>query len=138
MTNISRKPPGQRRRIGRMSQHIGPMPNNNRDRVSNGSCIAHGIDLRSRAGRRWRHVYESSRALVDPSFDHLCRNLATLIVAREQVDADLIAGRRVDADELIRFTNAIGRTVARLGLARPPTQLGALLRAAKQAAATPP
>jgi hypothetical protein len=83
-------------------------------------------DGRSRDARRWRDVYESTRAQVDPRYDHICRSLASLVVTREALDARLVAGEDIDPDILIRLASSISRTLTKLGLAQPPPARGSI------------
>jgi hypothetical protein len=90
------------------------MPRNNRSAVSNGTRL--GIDLRSKDGRRWRDIYAAAMEATHARHESLCRQLATLTIRREQLDAQVAAGRDVDIDLLLRLSSEVRRTQERLGL----------------------
>jgi hypothetical protein len=77
-------------------------------------------DGRSAEARRWRDVYQATRAQVDPKYDHLARSLASLVVQREALDAALVAGQPIDVDLLVRLAGAISRVMTKLGIVQTP------------------
>jgi hypothetical protein len=82
-----------------------------RSAVSNGSRVLNGVDGRSAMARRFRdlianfsrdlggleHLTEAEHALV--------RQAASLVVQAERLQADVVNGKPVDPDELIRLTS---------------------------------
>lgn len=90
------------------------MPRNNRSAITNGTRV--GIDLRTAAGRRWRDLLADAMRQTGGRNESLCRQLATLTVRREQLDAEVAAGEPVDPQDLIRVCGAISRLMRLLGL----------------------
>ena len=86
-------------------------------RITNGSRLLDGIDARSKHARRWRDLYRDFLARTGGHHDQGCRQLASLIVAREILDARLARGEDVNSLHLVRLAGAINRTLARLNLA---------------------
>src|SRR5680860_377605 len=95
---------------------IAPVSANNRSAVTNGSRLGIGIDGRTRQARRWRDVYTDLMARTGSHHEQLCRSLASLVLQREQLDASLARGERVDAQDLVRVCGTISRTMTKLGL----------------------
>src|SRR5680860_541548 len=95
---------------------IAPVSANNRSAVTNGSRLGIGIDGRTRQARRWRDVYTDLMARTGSRHEQLCRSLASLVLQREQLDADLARGETVDTDELIRVVGAISRLTTKIGI----------------------
>jgi|GEM_PF-6712495 hypothetical protein len=81
-----------------------------------------GVDRRTRAAKRWRDLFmayavESGALGQGMARENLCRQAATMTVARERLDAATARGELVDADTLVRLGNALGRVLGALGLA---------------------
>jgi hypothetical protein len=87
-----------------------------RSAISNGSTLLSGIDGRSRDARRYRDLYRSYLEQAGTKHADLCRQLATLILQRERIDAALVRGEDVDAFHLVRLSGAINRTLSKLNL----------------------
>ena len=81
------------RRTPADSPHVAPVPANNRSRLCNGSALPSGVDGRSSAARRWKEIFSDSMHKTGGRHEQLCRQLASLVVARETLDARLGAGR---------------------------------------------
>ena len=94
-------------------RQLADLPAASRSRIANGAL---GIDLRTRTGRRWRDCYLELMAQTGGRHVQMVRSLASLIVQREKLDADLARGEPVDSDELLRLCGAISRLMARVGL----------------------
>jgi hypothetical protein len=94
---------------------VGASPPTTRSKVTNGSALLQGVDERSASARRFKDIInalsadlgelsEADRALV--------RTAATLTLKMEMLQADLVAGRDVDADQLIRLAGTSKRAMA--------------------------
>lgn len=92
---------------------LADLPAASRSAITNGRL---GVDLRTAAGRRWRDVFIQTMEATGNRNESLCRQLATLTVRREQLDAEVAAGRDVDVDLLLRLSSEVRRTQERLGL----------------------
>lgn len=84
--------------------------------TTNGSVLMAGIDGRSAAARRFKDLYKHYLILTHGRHEELCRQLASLIVRRECLDAKQVRGEDVDDFTLVRLANAINRTLAKLNL----------------------
>jgi len=84
-----------------------------RTRVGRGSAPLPGIDGRSREARRYKELFYFYRDQA-PRNDELARQLAGLILQREQLDAALARGEAVDPFHQVRIASCINRTLARL------------------------
>ncbi len=92
------------------------MPINNRTRVGNGSALPSGIDGRRSAARRWKEIFRDGMDRTGGKHETLCRQLASLVVARERLDAALASGEAIDVLALVRIAGAISRTMSTLGI----------------------
>jgi hypothetical protein len=92
------------------------VPRNNRSRLGNGSILPAGVDGRSGAARRWKELYRDSMERTDGRHEVLCRQLASLVVARERLDAAMASGETVDVLDLVRLAGQIHRTMRAMGL----------------------
>jgi hypothetical protein len=92
---------------------LAELPPASRSRIANGRL---GVDMRSASGRRWRDVFLAAMEATHARHESLCRQLATLTVRREQLDAEVAAGRDVDIDTLLRLASEVRRTQRTLGL----------------------
>lgn len=95
---------------------LADLPAASRSRIANGRL---GVDLRTAAGRRWRDCFLSAMEATGSRNESLCRQLATLTVRREQLDAAVAAGKPVDVDLLLRLSSEVRRTLDRLRLTDP-------------------
>ncbi len=93
--------------------------------VSNGSRLhAKGIDGRTRDARRFRDLNASfmdslgGEAALSETNKALCRNAAALVVKAERMQAAIVKGEDVDAEELTRVSNCLSRTLGQLGVKR--------------------
>jgi hypothetical protein len=91
-------------------------PLTNRSKVTNGSLLGYGFDMRSREGRRWRDIYRQYMEASGNRHEQLCRGLASLVLRREQLDGAMARGEHVDADLLIKLSGEIRRTLTRLNI----------------------
>jgi hypothetical protein len=85
----------------------------NRSAVTNGSKLLVGIDGRSPAARRFRdliQLYEAEIGGVLTEVERgLVRQAAALTMRAEQLQADIVNGKPVDGDQLIRITGSARR-----------------------------
>ena len=92
---------------------------NGRDRVTNGRLLPGSVDLRSSAGRRFKHLVRAYEAELagEPSESQrgLVRQIATIQIQIERIQADIVAGLRVvDSDEVIRLSSEHRRLLTAL------------------------
>jgi hypothetical protein len=111
-------------RTGR--EPIAERPSTIRSRVTNGSKMVQGLDGRSAAARRFRdlqiayaedaggpgNLSEALRALIAQT--------ATLQVQAERVQAAVLRGEQIDAEQLTRLANSVARNLVRMGIRRQP------------------
>jgi hypothetical protein len=85
----------------------------NRSAVTNGSKLLVGIDGRSPAARRFRDLIQAFEAEVGGVLTEVERGLikqaAALTMRAEQLQADIVNGKPVDGDQLIRLTGTAKR-----------------------------
>ncbi len=86
--------------------------------ISNGKVLLMDVDGRSRPARRFRDLYRHYMAKTDGRHEELCKQLASLIVQRELLDADVMRGKRVDPFHSVRLCNTINRTIGKLQIAK--------------------
>lgn len=103
-----------------------------RSRLANGAILPDGIDGRSSAARRFRDLYREYMALTDGLAPDLCRQLASLVITREGLDAQAARGELVDPLGLSRICGAIGRTRRSLGLDTAQEHRARLAREARE------
>lgn len=96
-----------------------------RSRVSNGRALfLEGVDGRTAAARRYRDVQAAIVAdlggddAISEGERQLVRTAASLAVQREQADARVAAGDKVDAEDYVRIVNALTRVLQAIGLRR--------------------
>ncbi|WP_439399362.1 hypothetical protein ACRQ5Q_18450 [Bradyrhizobium sp. PMVTL-01] len=82
---------------------------NLRDKLSNGTRLMPGVDLRSAAGRRYRYLVteysnELGTELTEPE-KALVRQVSSLQLRIEQLQGRLVQGEDVDADQIIRLAS---------------------------------
>jgi hypothetical protein len=88
------------------------------DKVSNGRLLSKGVDLRTRGGRRFRHLVESHVAElgeVTESELGLIKQAVTLQMQAERMQEQIVRGEAVDADALIRISGISRRLLATIG-----------------------
>lgn len=88
-----------------------------RSRVSNGWLHAKGVSGKSAPARRFRDLVENfSSELGDAAQSEagrtLIRNAAMMSLRSEQLQADLVEGKPIDAEEAVRLANASARLIA--------------------------
>ncbi|OKO69395.1 hypothetical protein AC629_41260 [Bradyrhizobium sp. NAS80.1] len=81
-----------------------------RDKISNGRILPKSVDLRSTAGRRFKHLVRTYEAELGGEPTELQRGLvrqvATIQIQIERTQADIVGGSRVvDSDEVIRLSS---------------------------------
>ena len=93
-----------------------PVPNKSKGRsaVTNGTRLFRGLDHRSRPVRRYRDLNRIYLNQTKGAYPELCRQLAALVLKRELMDADLVAGKPVEVNDLVKISGAINRTLAKL------------------------
>jgi hypothetical protein len=102
------------------------------------------IDGRSMAARRYRDVVISltdelgGEAVMTEPARILVRHAAALTVQAEALHARIVAGEAVDDEQMTRLSNALGRTLQRLGIKRQPARTKTMAEiAAERRAAAP-
>jgi hypothetical protein len=92
-----------------------------RNAVSNGSRLhRRGIDGRTRDARRFRDLFESfvdglgGDGKLTEAERALARTAASLAVKSEAMQAEVAAGGDVDAEQLVRVSNSLSRTLSQL------------------------
>jgi hypothetical protein len=108
-------------------------PANTRNIVSNGTRLhRRGIDLRTRAAKRYRDLFENfaeglgGESSLTEAERALARTAAALAVKSEALQAQTAQGGDVDAEALVRVANALARVIGRLGAKRPPAPVKTL------------
>jgi hypothetical protein len=102
------------------SPSIAARPTNCRSRVTNGKRLLAGCDGRSRNARRYRDLLADmacdlgGAANLSTAELAILRQAAGLVLRSEQIQADVVNGRPVDADEAVRLANASARLLAAL------------------------
>ncbi|PDT24457.1 hypothetical protein CO674_07170 [Rhizobium hidalgonense] len=94
----------------------------NRSAISNGSWLLEGVDNRSALGRRYRDLCMSfaddlggAASLNEPQ-RALVRQVAAVTVESEKLQAAIIRGEAVDAENLVRLNNLQARLVKQLDI----------------------
>jgi hypothetical protein len=116
----------------------------NRSAVTNGSKLLVGIDGRSPTARRFRDLVAAFEAEIGGNLTEVERGLvkqaAALTIRAEQLQADIVNGKPVDSDALIRVSStakrilgAIGEKAARRKPATPSLHDHVARRAAERA-----
>jgi hypothetical protein len=94
---------------------VATKPPASRSRVTNGSRVHQTGDERSSSARRFRDLIESfSTDLGELSEADMAmvRTAATLTLKMELIQADLVAGKEVESDQLIRMAGTVRRSLA--------------------------
>ena len=90
--------------------------------ITNGTKLLHGINKNSKWGRRYRDLYLEYMEQSGGQAEQLCKQIASLIVLRERMDADVLNGKPIDQFHFIRVANALTRTLKALkAFSIPPT-----------------
>ena len=108
--------------------HVIRKSTQNRSKVTNGTILLTGVDGRSPMGRRFRDLVKGYQAEIGvelTSVEHdLIRQAATLVLRAEGMAADVINGKPVDTDQLIRLTSTAKRILtaiaAKAAKRKPP------------------
>jgi hypothetical protein len=91
----------------------------NRSAVTNGSKLLVGIDGRSPTARRFRDLMQAYEAEIGPDLSEVERGLikqaAALTLRAEQLQADIVNGKDVDSDALIRISSTAKRILGAIG-----------------------
>jgi hypothetical protein len=94
---------------------IGRTSTTNRSAVTNGSKLLVGIDGRSPGARRFRDLVTAYTAEINGNGElteverGLVKQAAALTLTAEAMQADIVNGKPVDADQLIRVTSTAKR-----------------------------
>jgi hypothetical protein len=98
-----------------------------RARVSNGSKLfLPGVDGRSAIARRTRDIFDQLCAdlggfdLLSEAQTQLCRRAAMISIRCEEMEAESVAGQRMDLELYGKLTDRLGRVLQRLGIERTP------------------
>jgi len=91
----------------------------NRSAVTNGSKLLVGIDGRSPTARRFRDLVAAFEAEIGGNLTEVERGLvkqaAALTIRAEQLQADIVNGKPVDSDQLIRISSTAKRILGAIG-----------------------
>ncbi|ACE89484.1 hypothetical protein RHECIAT_CH0000491 [Rhizobium etli CIAT 652] len=108
-----------------MSTHRNQIDSNstrNRSAISNGSWLLDGVDNRSALGRRYRDLCMSfaddlggAASLNEPQ-RALVRQVAAVTVESEKLQAAIVKGEPVDAENLVRLNNLQARLMKQLDI----------------------
>jgi hypothetical protein len=102
-----------------MTEGIASLLPTSRSAVANGTRLhREGVDGRSASARRFRDLVRAFRREIGDDPDEgrlaLARQAAALTLQAEALQAKVAAGADVDADALVRVTNALARAVSAL------------------------
>jgi hypothetical protein len=90
----------------------------NRSAVTNGSKLLVGIDGRSPTARRFRDLVQAFKAEVGGGLSQaelaMIKTAASLALTSEMRQADLVNGKPVDLDDLIRLASEVRRILAEI------------------------
>jgi len=99
-------------------------PSKIRSAVANGSRLLNDLDARSAPARRFRDIMQDiisdcgGRDEISEMELHLIRNVAGLVVMRENLDTKILQGEHVDTGVYCRLSNSLNRILSTLGLKR--------------------
>jgi hypothetical protein len=86
------------------------------DKVSNGTRLMDGVDMRSAAGRRFRHLVDSYSAELGTELSEaelsLIRQAVGLQLLAERLQGQIVRGDVVDSDQLIRISSTSKRLLS--------------------------
>jgi hypothetical protein len=87
-----------------------------RSAITNGSRVHQNVDHRSSSARRYRDLFAAFEAEIGGTLTEaergLVRQAATLTLRAEQLAADVVNGKQVDDDQLIRIAGTAKRLLA--------------------------
>jgi hypothetical protein len=90
----------------------------NRSAVTNGSKLLVGIDGRSPTARRFRDLMQAFEAEIGGDLSQsdmaMVKQAAALAIQAEQMQADIVNGKPVDSDVLIRISGMAKRLIAEI------------------------
>jgi len=90
----------------------------NRSAVTNGAKLLVGIDMRSPTARRYRDLVRANEAEIGKELSEaekgLVKQAAALTLQAEQMQADIVNGKPVDSDVLIRISGTAKRLIAEI------------------------
>jgi hypothetical protein len=107
--------------VGMQTAHkpIARTSTTNRSAVTNGSKLLVGIDGRSPTARRFRDLMQAFEAEIGGDLTEVERGLvkqaAALTLRSEQMQADIVNGKPVDSDALIRISSTAKRILGAIG-----------------------
>jgi hypothetical protein len=85
----------------------------NRSAVTNGSKLLVGIDMRSPTARRYRDLVQAFKTDVGGDLSQadmaMIKTAASLSLSAELMQADIVNGKLVDGDNLIRLSSEVRR-----------------------------
>jgi hypothetical protein len=118
----------------------------NRSAVTNGSKLLVGIDGRSPTARRFRDLVQAYTAEIGGDLSQtemaMIKTAAGLEIQAELMQADIVNGKMVDSDDLIRLSSEVRRILdairEKAGKRKPAAPKLAAYLASKQAAAEEP
>lgn len=117
-----------------------------RSAVSNGSRLLSGVDGRSALARRFRDLVKEYTSelggedIMTAPMTAMVRQAAAVTVETERMQAAIVRGEDVDAEQLVRLTNTLTRLMtnlkakAKLAKASKRTDLSEYIRLKKEAA----
>jgi hypothetical protein len=87
----------------------------NRSAVTNGSKLLVGIDGRSPTARRFRDLVHAYKAEIGGDLSQtemaMIKTAASLAIQAELMQADIVNGKMVDSDDLVRLSSEARRLV---------------------------
>ena len=91
----------------------------NRSAVTNGSKLLVGIDMRSPTARRYRDLVQAYSAEIGGDLSQsemaMVKQAAALAIQAELMQADIVNGKLVNSDDLIRLSSEVRRILDGLG-----------------------
>jgi hypothetical protein len=101
-----------------------------RSRVSNGSDLLPGIDVRSATARRYRDILaalasdQGGADRMGEARTQLCRRFAALAVQAEALEARLASGETIDLQQHALLCSTLTRLASRIGIDRVARDIG--------------
>ena len=101
----------------------------NASRVTNGSTVLDGIDLRTPLGRRYRDIFhailadQAGASECSESKQQLIRRFAAASCLAEQLESRLVNGEQIDITEHAALSSTLVRLAARIGIDRRPRDI---------------
>ena len=97
-----------------------------KDKLSNGRLLPKSVDMRSKQGRRMKHLVAAfTTSLGIPSPNELeqaqIKQLAALTLAAERLATDVVKGVAVPMDDIVRVNSETRRLMKSLGV-KPATE----------------